>query len=150
MTGRIAVAALAAAAGLLAGCGGDAAAADRDSQPDPDPVTLRVVIPDGNLREPGTPCSGAHGFRYAHAEAPYAVRDGSGREVATGVLPEGTAEQAYNLDLGEGRQPTVCVITVEVAGVTTLDGHDLVIDDRAPVPIEPNPRLAGAPEVVLR
>jgi hypothetical protein len=39
---------------------------------------------------------------------------------------------------------------VEVPGVGTLDGHSLVIDDRSPLPITPNPSLDGVPEVVLR
>lgn len=133
----------AAAAGVLAGCG-DRAQSEEDS------VALRVVIPDASIREPGTPCSGAHGFRYAHAQAPYSVQDTTGHEVAAGVLPEGNAEKAFTLDLGEARQPTFCVMMVEVSGVDTLDGHSLVIDDRSPVPIEPNPSLDGVPEVVLR
>jgi hypothetical protein len=138
-----AVAVATAVIGALAGCGGQPA--DEDSV-----VALRVVIPDENIREPGTPCSGAHGFRFAHAQAPYAVQDATGNEVAAGVLPEGNAEKAFTLDLGEARQPTVCVMMVDVPGVETLDGHWLVIDDRSPVPIEPNPDLDGIPEVVLR
>jgi len=145
---RTAVAVAAAVLGLLAGCGGDAGPSEEPS--DEDSVALRVVIPDANIREPDTPCSGAHGFRFAHAQAPYAVQDATGHEVASGELPEGIAEKAYTLDLGEARQPTVCVMMVDVPGVETLDGLSLVIDDRSPVPIEPNPNLDGIPEVVLR
>jgi hypothetical protein len=143
VTARLAALAVA-AIGLLAGCGGDGARSDEDS------VALRVVIPDANIREPDAPCSGAHGFRFAHAQAPYSVQDATGHQVAAGELPEGNAEKAFNLDLGEGRQPTVCVMMVEVPGVGTLDGHSLVIDDRSPLPITPNPSLDGVPEVVLR
>jgi hypothetical protein len=133
-----------AAIGLLAGCGGGAEPSDEDG------VALRVVIPDANIREPGSPCSGADGFRFAHAQAPYTVQDATGGEVAAGTLPEGSAEKAFTLDLGEARQPTVCVMMVEVPGVDTLDGHSLVIDGRSPVAIERNPSLDGIPEVVLR
>lgn len=140
---RAAVAAAAVALGLLAGCGGDAAPAEAG-------VTLRVVIPDASIREPDAPCSGGRGFQFAHAQARYAVLDAAGQEVASGVLPEGRAEQAFTVDLGVARQPTVCVMLADVPGVTTLDGHSLVIDDRSPVPITPNPNLAGVPEVVLR
>jgi hypothetical protein len=139
-----ALAAAVAAAGLLTGCGGDAAASVEEA------VTLRVVVPDANIREPGVPCSGARGFRYAHPQAPYWVQDAAGERVAAGVLPEGRAEKAFTIDLGERRQPTVCVMMVEVTGVATLDGLSLVIDDRAPLPITPNQNLAGVPEVVLR
>lgn len=141
---RTAAAVAVAAVGLLAGCGGDAAPSEEDG------IALRVVIPDANIREPDTPCSGAHGFRFAHAQARYSVQDATGHEVASGVLPEGHAEKALTLDLGEARQPTVCVMMVDVPGVETLDGHSLVIDDRSPVPIAPNPSLDGTPEVVLR
>ncbi|MGH3681966.1 MAG: hypothetical protein ACRDT2_17160, partial [Natronosporangium sp.] len=115
-----------------------------------DGVALRVVIPDASIREPDAPCSGGRGFQFAHAQARYAVLDAAGRVVASGVLPEGRAEQAFTVDLGTARQPTVCVMLADVAGVATLDGHSLVIDDRSPVPITPNPNLAGVPEVVLR
>jgi hypothetical protein len=128
----------------LAGC------ADSSQASDDAGVTLRLVIPDSNIREPDVPCSGASGFRFAHPEAPFTIEDADGDEVASGTLPEGKAEKAFNIDLGDERQPTVCVMMVEVQGVETIDDHLFVIDDRSPVPINPNPSLDGMPEVVLR
>jgi len=128
----------------LAGCAGGSEATDDSA------ATLRLVIPDANIREPDVPCSGASGFRFAHPEAPFTIEDADGDEVASGALPEGKAEKAFNIDLGDERQPTVCVMMVDVQGVETLDDHFFVIDDRSPVPIKPNPSLDGIPEVVLR
>ena len=134
---------LAAAAVLLSGCA-DASEADEAG------LTLRLVIPDAKIRVPGVPCSGASGFRFAHPETPFTIQNADGEEVASGELPEGVAEKAFNIDLGEERQPTVCVMMLNIPGVDTLDDHSLVIEDRSPVPIVPNPDLDGMPEVTLR
>jgi hypothetical protein len=136
--------ATACAALLLGGCGDDAEPAVDTG------LMLRLVIPDANIREPDVPCSGARAFRFAHPEAAYAIEDPSGQQVAAGTLPDGRAEKAFNIDLGEDRQPTVCVMMVDVQGVESLDGHALAIGDRTPVPIEPNRNLDDIPEVVLR
>lgn len=112
-------------------------------------VTVRLVIADGNIRAPDVTCSGAGPFRFAHAEAPYVIQDASGGPVASGVLPQGRAEQAWSLDLGDGRQPTVCVMMIDVPGMDAVDGHFLVIGDHQPKPIVPNPNLDDVPEVVL-
>lgn len=131
---------------LAAGCsGGGDATADAET----DALSLRLVIPDGNIREPDVPCSGASGYRYAHPGEAYTIRDAEGREVASGTLPEGRAEKAFTLELGDRRQPTVCVMMVEVRGVESLDGHVLVIGDRSPVPIMLNRNLGNVPEAVL-
>jgi hypothetical protein len=133
---------------LLTGCAGS-------DQADPvqeatGGVALRLVIPDATMREPEVPCSGARAFRFAHPQAPYIIEDPDGQAVATGALPEGRAEKAFNVDLGDGRQPTVCVMSLEVAGVDSLDGHSLVIGDRTPLPISRNRSLGDIPEVVLQ
>jgi hypothetical protein len=128
----------------LSACGSDA---DAEAEAG---VGLRLVIPDTNIREPDVPCSGARAFRFAHPQAPFAVEDESGTVVATGELPEGRAEKAFNIDLGDQRQPTVCVMTLDVPDVESLDGHSLVIADRSPIPIGSNPSLDDVPEVVLR
>jgi len=132
---------------LIVGCasGGEAAGA---ASPEPS-VTIRLVIPDGNIREPGATCTGARAFRYAHPEAPYVVEDAAGERVASGVLPQGRAEQAWSMDLGDDPQPTVCVMMIEVPGLDSADGHSLVIGDHPPKPIIPNPNLDDIPEVVL-
>ena len=144
MDWRVGLLSLAVAATALGGC-----ASSADSSSDPS-VTVRLVIPDGNIRPPDVPCTGAGGFQYAHPEAPYVIEDAAGRTVASGSLPQGTAEKAWNLDLGGRRQPTVCVMMLEVTGVETVDDSTLSIDGRPPKPIRPNHNLDGIPEVVLR
>ncbi|MFW6091304.1 MAG: hypothetical protein ACODAF_05465 [Actinomycetota bacterium] len=135
--------------GVLGGAGcasGGAAAGTSSAEPS---VTIRLVVPDANIREPGATCAGAGAYRYAHPEAPYAVEDTAGEPVATGVLPQGRAEKAWSMDMGDSRQPTVCVMMLEVPGLDSADGHSLAIGDRDPEPIEPNPNLDDIPEVVL-
>jgi hypothetical protein len=130
--------------GLVAACGGE-----QDGDEDPEHVTVRLVIADLSLRQPDVACSGAGPFRFAHPEARYVVEDSSGKPVASGVLPQGRAEQAWAVDLGDRRQPTVCVMMIDVSGLVSVDGHSLVIGDWKPKPIEPNPSLDDVPEVVL-
>lgn len=121
-----------------------------DGDADEPSVTVRLVIPDGNIRQPGVSCSGASAFRFAHPEAEFAVQDPSGTTVSTGTLPQGVAEKAFTIDLGDDqRQPTACVMSVEIVGVSSVDGHSFVIADHSPVPIIPNPTLDDIPEAVL-
>jgi hypothetical protein len=135
---------IAAAALILTGCADSSEAADEAD------LTLRLVIPDGNIREPGATCSGARAFRFAHPQTPYVIQDADGTEVASGTLPDGVAETTLDEDLGDIRQPTVCVMTLEIPGVESLEGHSLVIDDRSPSPIAINPDLEDTVEVVLQ
>lgn len=122
-------AAILAAVLLLGGC-----AAGEDTG-----VAVRVLVLDGNLRQLGDPCNGAGPFRYAHADAGYVIEDSAGAEVFRGELPNGTAEKIMDVGFREGlRQPTMCVMTLHVNGLTKPDGHVLVIDDRDDVPIESN------------
>lgn len=146
--GRGLVGAAVAAAALLGGCGGSAD--DAAAGPAGGALEVRLVIPDVNIRQPDVPCSGARAFRFAHPGASFTVEDPGGHEVATGELPEGRSVQAFTFDMGDARQPTVCVMMLEVHGVDGLDGHALVIGDRRPVPIVPNRSLDDIPEVVLR
>jgi hypothetical protein len=129
----------------LSGCSGAGSEAASESG-----LTVRLVIPDGNIRPPDVPCTGAGGFRYAHPEASYVVENAAGRAVASGSLPQGTSEKAWNVDLGGRRQPTVCVMMLEVTGVESVDHYTLSIDGRPPKPIRPNRNLDDIPEVVLR
>jgi len=122
-------AAILAAVLLLGGC-----AAGEDTG-----VAVRVLVMDGNLRQLGDPCNGAGPFRYAHADAGYVIEDRAGAEVFRGELPNGTAEKMMDVDFRDGlRQPTMCVMTLHVAGLRKPDGHRLVIDDQDAVPIESN------------
>jgi hypothetical protein len=127
--------------GLLAACSGPASAENVQ--------VVRLVVPDANIREPSDPCSGARAFRYAHPEAAYEVRSG-GNVLAAGALPEGRAEKAFSLDLGSERQPTICVMSLEVPASVDLADAELTIGEHGPVPIRPNPAFDDAPEAVLR
>lgn len=99
-------------------------------------VTVKVLVLDGNLRRLGDPCNGAGPFDYAHAEAGYVIRDRGGTEVFRGALPNGTAEKIMDVDFRAGmRQPTMCVMTLHVTGFTRPDGHELIIDHRAGLPV---------------
>jgi hypothetical protein len=135
--------ALAMAFAMLGGCS--------DAQPGAASpgLTVRLVIPDGNIRPPDVPCTGAGGFRYAHPEAPYVIENAAGRVVASGSLPQGTSEPAWNIDLGDRRQPTICVMMLEVPGLTSIDRYRLAIDGRPAKPIRPNRNLDNIPEVML-
>jgi hypothetical protein len=113
-------------------------------------VVVRLVIADMSIREPDVTCSGAGPYRFAHPEAPYTVHDPSGEQVASGTLPQGTAERAWNVDLGDtSREPTNCVMMIDIPELETVEGHSLVIDSRSPMPMVPNPNLDDIPEVVL-
>lgn len=129
----------------LGGC-----AAPESDSPEGSGVTVRLVIPDGNIRPRDVPCTGAGGFRYAHPEAPYVIENAAGETVASGSLPQGTSEPAWSLDLGDRQQPTVCVMMLKVAGVESVEQATLSIDGRPPKPIRPNRNLDDIPEVVLR
>jgi hypothetical protein len=145
MDWRVGVAATVVALTALVGC-----AASETESSSGSSVTVRLVIPDGNIRPPDVPCTGAGGFQYAHPEASYVIENAAGQAVASGSLPQGTSEKAWNLDLGGRRQPTVCVMMLEVAGVESVDDATLSIDGRPPKPIRPNRNLDDIPEVVLR
>jgi hypothetical protein len=112
-------------------------------------IAIRLVIADGNIRQPEVSCEGAGAYRFAHPEAPFVITDATGRRIATGTLPPGAAEPAWGLDLGDRRQPTVCVMLLDVPALDLVDGLSLVIDGGNPKPITLNRNLGDAPEVVL-
>lgn len=145
MDWRVGLLTLAVAATALGGC-----ASSAESDTPEDSVKVRLVIPDGNIRPPDVPCAGANAFRYAHPEASYVIQDADGRTVASGSLPQGTSEKAWNLDLGDRRQPTICVMMLDVAGVDSVEHATLSIDGRPPKPIRPNRNMDDIPEVDLK
>lgn len=113
-------------------------------------VTVRLVIADEMIREPGVSCQGAGGYRYAHPGASFVVEDDGGQPVAQGVLPGGTAERIWNIELGEvPREPTNCVMMLEIPELDEVDGLSLVIGDRPPRPIRTGAGTGEVPEVVL-
>lgn len=149
LRGRAALAVAAVIPVLLAGCSGssdDTEASGSGSEAG----VVRVLIPDGNLRRLGEPCNGAGAFRSVHAEASFTVQDGDGVEVARGELPGGTAEQMMDVSFREGmRQPTMCVMTVDVEGLTSPDGLEFVVGDGFAVPIEPRDDAELIGEVLI-
>lgn len=127
---------------VLGGCAGSEATGSGGA--------VRVLVLDGNLRQLGDPCNGAGPFQYAHADAGYVIKDSDGAEVFRGELPNGTAEKIMDVDFREGiRQPTMCAMTLHVNGLTKPDGHELVINDQAGIPIEPSeePGVVGEVKV---
>jgi hypothetical protein len=97
-------AALAAALVAAAGCSG----AD-------DGTSIRLVVPDKNLRAEGVECAGARPFQHVHAGATYAIEGADGTVVADGTLPAGRAENAEpEIDWEVERIPTFCVVELDV------------------------------------
>jgi hypothetical protein len=147
--GRAALTGALAAAMAVAACGGSP---DDSSSggPEEESGVVRVLIPDGNLRRLGEPCNGAGAFRSIHAEATFTVEDGDGVEVARGELPGGTAEKMMDVSFREGmRQPTMCVMDVDVDGLTSIDGRTFVVGDGFEAPIEPSEDAGLIGEVLI-
>lgn len=134
---------------LLGGCSGSSDDAEASGSGSETGV-VRVLIPDGNLRRLGEPCNGAGAFRSVHAEAAFTVEDGDGVEVARGELPGGTAEKMMDVSFREGmRQPTMCVMDVDVEGLTSADGYEFVVGDGFTAPIEPSEDAELIGEVLI-
>jgi hypothetical protein len=123
---RAALAAAAAAALGLAACGGGGGVE----------ASLRLVVPDNNIREEGVECAGARPFRHVHRGTPYTIEDGTGAVVAEGELPPGRAENADpSIDWGVERIPTACVMALEVE-LPERQRYRLVIEGSVPVAFE--------------
>jgi hypothetical protein len=100
---KVAVA-LALGVAVLAGCGGS-----------DDDTSIRLVVPDKNIRAEGVECAGARPFQHIHAGAPFTIEADDGTVVAEGELPAGKAENAEpDVDWGVERIPTYCVLELEV------------------------------------
>jgi hypothetical protein len=93
------------AAAVLAGCGGGSG----------EETSIRLVIPDNNIRSEGDECSGARPFRQIHRGTPYRFEAEDGTVLAEGELPAGRAENADpKVDWESERFPTVCVMELDV------------------------------------
>jgi hypothetical protein len=93
-------------AGLVVavGCGGS------DAE-----TSIRLVVPDKNIRTEGVECAGARPFEHIHAGAPFTIEAGDGTVVAEGTLPAGRAVNAEpEIDWGVERIPTFCVLELDV------------------------------------
>ena len=79
-------------------------------------TSIRLVVPDKNVRAEGVECAGARPFEHVHPGAPFTIEAGDGTVVADGELPVGHAENAEpEIDWGVDRIPTFCVLDFEVA-----------------------------------
>jgi hypothetical protein len=111
---------------LLAGCGGG----------DDVEARLTVVVPDNNIREEGSECSGARPFRAVHRGTAFTIEDGDGALVAEGELPAGVAMNADPaIDWEADLIPTVCTFEVDV-GLPDRPRYRLVLPDTLPVEFE--------------
>jgi hypothetical protein len=97
----------AAALGVLVvgGCGGSSGVE----------TSIRLVVPDKNVRAEGVECAGARPFQQVHEGATFSIEAGDGAVVADGTLPVGHAENAEpGIDWGVERIPTFCVLDFQV------------------------------------
>jgi hypothetical protein len=96
--------ALAAALAACAGCSGS-----------DDATSIRLVVPDKNIRVEGVECAGALPFQHVHAGARFTIEADDGAVVAEGTLPAGHAENADpEIDWEVDRIPTFCVLDFDV------------------------------------
>ena len=80
-----------------------------------DGTSIRLVVPDKNIRAEGVECAGARPFQHVHAGAPYSIEADDGSVVAEGTLPAGHAENAEpEIDWEVERIPTFCVLAFDV------------------------------------
>ena len=121
---RTALGCVAGALLLLAGCGGD----------DGIDVSLRVVVPDNNIRAEGVECAGARPFGYVRPGAPFALEADDGSVLAEGELPAGEAVNADpSIDWGVERIPTVCVLELELEDVPERSSYRLRLPEGQPL-----------------
>jgi hypothetical protein len=112
---------------LLAGCGGGGD--DVEAQ-------LLVVVPDNNIREEGSECSGARPFRAIHRGTEFTIEDGTGEQVAEGELPSGVARNADpGVDWEDDLIPTVCTFELEV-GLPESGRYEIVLPETLPLEFE--------------
>ena len=96
-------------------------------------TSIRLVVPDKNIRTEGVECAGARPFQHVHAGAPYTIEAEDGTVVAEGTLPVGHAENAEpGIDWGVERIPTFCVVELDV-GLPERPGYRLRLDRGRPL-----------------
>ena len=114
-------------AALAAGCGGGGKGVE---------ARLTVVVPDNNIREEGSECSGARPFRAIHRGTAFTIADGSGAVVAEGELPAGTAADADpSIDWESELIPTVCTFELEL-DLPDRGRYRLVLPEALPLEFE--------------
>jgi hypothetical protein len=124
---------LAAAVAAGAGCSGSE-----------DSTSIRLVVPDKNIRVEGVECAGARPFEQVHAGARYAIEETDGTVVAEGTLPAGHAENAEpEIDWEVERIPTFCVLELD-AELDKGGRYRFTLDGARPIAF-----VAGDEPVVL-
>jgi hypothetical protein len=128
---------------VLAGCAG--------SGGDGRDLRISLAVEDKNIRAEGDECAGARPFGYVHAEAGYALEDGSGDVLEQGTLPAGHAVNADpSIDWGVERIPTFCVFELELDGVPPRETYALRLAEGNPLPFDGSRAEGGEPvELVL-
>lgn len=136
---------------VTAACSGGGDGDGDGSAEDGHEVALRVVIPDGNIRPEGADCAGARPYRHVRPGVAYTLQSGDGDELAEGVLPAGTAENADpSIDWEDlARIPTVCIMELSFTGVPDHDEYALHIDGVAPMPFTAADVAVGTPIVLI-
>jgi hypothetical protein len=109
-------------------------------------LRITLVVEDKNIRVEDEECAGARPFQYVHAEAGFALEDGSGREVADGELPSGHAVNADpTIDWGVDRIPTFCVFDLELDDVPRRERYALRLAEGSTLPFDASFVEGGKP-----
>jgi hypothetical protein len=107
-------------------------------------TSIRLVVPDKNVRAEGVECAGARPFQHIHPGAPFTIEAGDGTVVADGELPVGHAENAEpGIDWGVDRIPTFCVLNFQV-DLPERPRYRLLLEGSRPIEF-----VAGQEQVVL-
>ncbi|WP_444951193.1 hypothetical protein [Micromonospora ureilytica] len=114
------------------GCGAVGAA-----QEAVDPMTVRVLVRDINIRAAGVDCAGTGPYQHFHNRAPFRVLDPDGTALASGQLSAGTAVAAFAEDLGVERLPTYCEFAVGVR-VPQRASYRLEVDGHPTLDLTPD------------
>jgi hypothetical protein len=118
---------------LAAGCGDD------------DSTTIRLVIPDNNIRVEGVECAGATPFERVHRGTPFTIDDGAGEVLVEGELPAGVSENVDpSVDWGVERIPTNCVMELDV-DLPERARYRLRVADEPPLAFESSVVAGDAP-----
>jgi hypothetical protein len=117
-----------------AGCGGD-----------DDSTTIRLLIPDNNIRVEGVECAGATPFERVHRGTRFTIDDGAGEVLVEGELPAGVSENADpSVDWGVERIPTNCVMELDV-DLPERPRYRLRVDGEPPLPFDSSVVAGDAP-----
>jgi len=93
-------------------------------------IHLRVIVPDGHIRQEGVECAGARPFQFVHAKARYVVETQDGSMLAEGELPAGRAVNADpSIDWDVEKIPTFCVTELDVLDLPKQRRYQLRLEE---------------------